>query len=77
MYAIRSYYEIIYAVYRELHAAGAIEDISEPLVTPLPEDCERAVAAGRVRKRTHFTCTISDDRGEDTFARVEIRNNFV
>jgi len=57
--------EIINAVYRELHAEGVIEDIAEPLVTPLPEDCQTALTAGRVRKRTHFTCTISDDRGEE------------
>jgi len=57
--------EIISAVYRELHAEGVIGDIVEPQVTPLPEDSQTALAAGRVRWRTHFTCTISDDRGEE------------
>jgi ATP-citrate lyase alpha-subunit len=57
--------EIISAVYRELHAKGVIEDIVEPQVTPLPEDSQTALAAGRVRQRTHFTCTISDDRGDE------------
>ncbi len=57
--------EIISAVYSELHAEGAIGDIVEPLVTPLPEDSQTALAAGRVRQRTHFTCTISDDRGDE------------
>ena len=57
--------EIISAVYRELHAEGVIGDIIEPQVTPLPEDSQTALAAGRVRQRTHFTCTISDDRGDE------------
>jgi ATP-citrate lyase alpha-subunit len=57
--------EIISGVHRELHAEGIIEDIVEPVVTPLPEDCQTALNAGRVRKGTHFTCTISDDRGEE------------
>lgn len=57
--------EIISAVYRELHAEGVIGDIVEPQVTPLPEDSQTALAAGRVRQRTHFTCTISDDRGDE------------
>ena len=65
--------EIISAVYQELHAEGVIGDISEPLVTPLPEDIQTALAAGRVRKGTHFTCTISDDRGEEaTYAGLPI-----
>lgn len=57
--------EIINGVYSELHAEGIIEDIKEPPITPLPEDCQTALNAGRVRKGTHFTCTISDDRGEE------------
>jgi ATP-citrate lyase alpha-subunit len=65
--------EIINAVYRELHAEGVIEEIIEPAVTPLPEDCQTALSAGRVRKRTHFTCTISDDRGDEaTYAGLPI-----
>jgi len=65
--------EIINAVYRELHAEGIIEDIAEPVITPLPEDCQSALKAGRVRKGTHFTCTISDDRGEEaTYAGIPI-----
>jgi ATP-citrate lyase alpha-subunit len=65
--------EIINAVYRELHAEGVIGDINEPVVTALPEDCQTALAAGRVRKRTHFTCTISDDRGDEaTYAGLPI-----
>lgn len=65
--------EIISAVYRELHAEGIIGDIVEPLVTPLPEDSQAALAAGRVRQRTHFTCTISDDRGDEaTYAGLPI-----
>ena len=57
--------EIIRAVHGELHAEGIIEDIVEPVITPLPEDCQNALKAGRVRKGTHFICTISDDRGEE------------
>jgi len=57
--------EIIRAVHSELHAEGIIEDIAEPVITPLPEDCQNALKAGRVRKGTHFICTISDDRGEE------------
>ena len=65
--------EIINAVYSELHAQGIIEDIKEPVITPLPEDCQAALNAGRVRKGTQFTCTISDDRGEEaTYAGVPI-----
>lgn len=65
--------EIINAVHSELHAEGIIEDIMEPVITPLPEDCQTALNAGRVRKYTHFTCTISDDRGEEaTYAGVPI-----
>lgn len=57
--------EIIRAVHSELHAEGIIEDVLEPVITPLPEDCQNALKAGRVRKGTHFICTISDDRGEE------------
>ena len=57
--------EIINGVHSELHAEGIIGDITEPVVTSLPEDCQTALDSGRVRKRTHFTCTISDDRGEE------------
>jgi ATP-citrate lyase alpha-subunit len=65
--------EIINAVYSELHAEGIIEDIREPVIAPLPEDCQAALSAGRVRKGTQFTCTISDDRGEEaTYAGVPI-----
>jgi ATP-citrate lyase alpha-subunit len=65
--------EIISGVHRELHAAGIIGDIVEPVMTPLPEDCQTALKAGRVRKGTHFTCTISDDRGEEaTYAGIPI-----
>jgi ATP-citrate lyase alpha-subunit len=65
--------EIINAVYSELHAEGVIEDIKEPVITPLPEDCQLALNAGRVRKGTQFTCTISDDRGEEaTYAGIPI-----
>ncbi|MGB5584909.1 MAG: citrate/2-methylcitrate synthase [Gammaproteobacteria bacterium] len=65
--------EIINAVHSELHAEGIIEDIREPVITPLPEDCKTALNAGRVRKGTHFTCTISDDRGEEaTYAGIPI-----
>jgi ATP-citrate lyase alpha-subunit len=65
--------EIINGVHRELHAEGLIEDLAEPVITPLPEDCQTALRAGRVRKGTHFTCTISDDRGEEaTYAGIPI-----
>jgi ATP-citrate lyase alpha-subunit len=65
--------EIINAVHSELHATGVIEDIAEPVLNPLPEDCQSALNAGRVRKGTHFTCTISDDRGEEaTYAGLPI-----
>ena len=65
--------EIINGVHRELHARGIIGDIAEPVMTPLPEDCQTALKAGRVRKGTHFTCTISDDRGEEaTYAGIPI-----
>ena len=57
--------EIIKGVYSELHAEGVIDDIAEPVITPLPEDCQTALNSGRVRKGTHFTCTISDDRGDE------------
>jgi ATP-citrate lyase alpha-subunit len=57
--------EIIRAVHSELHAAGIIEDIVEPLITPLPQDCQLALKSGSVRKGTHFICTISDDRGDE------------
>jgi ATP-citrate lyase alpha-subunit len=61
--------EIINGVHSELHAEGIVGDIAEPVITPLPEDCQTALNAGRVRKGTHFTCTISDDRGaEATYA---------
>ena len=57
--------EIISAVHSELHAAGLIDDIVEPVITPLPQDCQIALKSGRVRKGTHFICTISDDRGDE------------
>jgi ATP-citrate lyase alpha-subunit len=65
--------EIINGVYSELHAEGIIGDIAEPVTAPLPEDCQTALKAGKVRRGTHFTCTISDDRGEEaTYAGVPI-----
>jgi ATP-citrate lyase alpha-subunit len=57
--------EIINGVHSELHAEGIIGDITESVITPLPEDCQTALNSGRVRKGTHFTCTISDDRGDE------------
>jgi len=65
--------EIINAVHRELHAEGIIAEVKEPVSIPVPEDCTTAVAAGRVRRGTHFICTISDDRGEEaTYSGVPI-----
>ncbi len=57
--------EIISGVYRELHAEGVIGTFKEPDIKPMPEDCQSAMRAGRVRKGTHFICTISDDRGDE------------
>jgi ATP-citrate lyase alpha-subunit len=65
--------EIINGVHSELHAQGIIADIAEPVVAPLAEDCQKALKAGRVRRSTHFTCTISDDRGEEaTYSGIPI-----
>ncbi len=65
--------EIINAVHRALHAEGIIGEVNEPASAPVPEDCSTAVAAGRVRRGTHFICTISDDRGDEaTYAGVPI-----
>jgi ATP-citrate lyase alpha-subunit len=57
--------ELIKQVYEDLKAKGEIEEVVEPEVPPIPEDFAKAVKAGKVRRPTHFICTISDDRGEE------------
>ncbi|RKQ63966.1 ATP-citrate lyase alpha-subunit [Thermovibrio guaymasensis] len=57
--------ELIRSVYEDLKAKGEIGEIEEPEVPPIPEDYDKARKAGKVRRPTHFICTISDDRGEE------------
>ena len=65
--------ELIRSVYEELKAKGEIGEIEEPEVPPIPEDYDKARKAGKVRRPTHFICTISDDRGEEaTYCGVPI-----
>ncbi len=65
--------EVIRSVYEELKAKGEIGEIEEPEVPPIPEDYDKARKAGKVRRPTHFICTISDDRGEEaTYCGVPI-----
>jgi len=56
---------VIKGVYEELKGKGIIKDIEEPTVPPIPEDYNKALAAGKIRKPRNFVCTISDDRGEE------------
>ncbi len=65
--------ELIRSVYEDLKAKGEIGEIEEPEVPPIPEDYDKARKAGKVRRPTHFICTISDDRGEEaTYCGVPI-----
>ncbi|SMO40180.1 ATP-citrate lyase alpha-subunit [Balnearium lithotrophicum] len=65
--------EVIRSVYEDLKAKGEIGEIEEPEVPPIPEDYDKARKAGKVRRPTHFICTISDDRGEEaTYCGVPI-----
>ncbi|HIC08934.1 MAG TPA: ATP citrate synthase [Aquificales bacterium] len=57
--------ELIRGVYEELKAEGKIEPVQEPEVPPIPEDYAKLRAQGKVRRPSHFICTISDDRGEE------------
>ena len=56
---------VIKGVYEELKGKGIIGEIEEPNVPPIPEDYNKALAAGKIRKPRNFVCTISDDRGEE------------
>jgi len=65
--------DLIRQVYEDLRAKGEIGEIEEPPVPPIPEDYDKARKAGKVRRPTHFICTISDDRGEEaTYCGVPI-----
>ncbi|WP_456435326.1 citrate/2-methylcitrate synthase, partial [Thermovibrio ammonificans] len=65
--------DLIRKVYEDLKAKGEIGEIEEPEVPPIPEDYDKARRAGKVRRPTHFICTISDDRGEEaTYCGVPI-----
>jgi len=65
--------DLIRQVYEDLKAKGEIKEIEEPPVPPIPEDYDKARKAGKVRRPTHFICTISDDRGEEaTYCGVPI-----
>lgn len=57
--------DVIREVYENLKIKGEIGEIEEPEVPPIPEDFAKAVKVGKVRRQTHFICTISDDRGEE------------
>ncbi|MFH0884206.1 MAG: citrate/2-methylcitrate synthase [Candidatus Micrarchaeota archaeon] len=49
----------------KLKAAGRIKEITENELPKIPQDYAAALKSGSVRRSANFTCTISDDRGED------------
>ena len=51
--------------YETLKASGKIKEIQEPELPKIPQDYAAALKSGSVRRSANFTCTISDDRGED------------
>ena len=51
--------------FETLKAAGKIRGIKEPDLPKIPQDYAAALKSGSVRRSANFTCTISDDRGED------------
>lgn len=55
----------IRAVYQKLKKEGKIPEVKEPKILKLPLDFGAALKKGLVRRSTNFTCTISDDRGEE------------
>ncbi len=57
--------EAIGNVYDDLKRKGIIGEVHEPPIPEIPMDFSTAEKLGKVRKATHFVCTISDDRGEE------------
>jgi citrate synthase len=52
-------------MYQKLQKEGAIKEEELPSVPKFPVPLKEALSTGMVRKPTSFTCTISDDRGEE------------
>lgn len=59
------YGEKLREVYDRLKASGIIREMAEVAPPKIPVDYQKAVSEGLVRRPTNFTCTISDDRGEE------------
>ena len=57
--------DVIRGVFEQLKGEGVIGEIEEPEVPTIPQDYNKALAAGKIRKPRNFVCTISDDRGEE------------
>jgi len=60
-----SYGDQIRAVYDMLREKGEVSEIVEPEEPFLPMDYSKALSSGAIRRPTTFTCTISDDSGEE------------
>ncbi len=57
--------KLIRDVYKELTGKEPEPVPVEERPTPPPEDYDKALRAGKIRKKANFICTISDDRGEE------------
>ncbi|MBN2427792.1 MAG: ATP citrate synthase [Deltaproteobacteria bacterium] len=57
--------EKVKETYERLKAEGAIKEEELPSVPKFPVPLKEALSTGMVRKPTSFTCTISDDRGDE------------
>lgn len=67
------YGDKIHEAYEALVRKGAIHEVEEPAVPPIPRDYNKARAERIVRRSTNFISTISDDRGEElTYAGIPI-----
>lgn len=51
--------------YNKLKKQGKVKDIPDTELPKMPMDLSKALKEGLVRKPTHFTCTISNDTGEE------------
>jgi len=52
-------------VYEKLKNEGIIKEAERPAIPRVPLTLTEALSDGLVRKPTNFTCTISDDRGDE------------
>ena len=57
--------QLIRDTFKRLTGKEPEELKEEHVPSPPPEDYQKALKAGKIRKKANFVCTISDDRGEE------------